>query len=149
MWSSGNKAKANSVSKMISSIFTLNKDGIISFDWRSHGENNYDYLGFDILNVDTGKYLSGKTDPTYKDCLENLRSKSSTDFETITKELSAGTYQIIFMYGKDGSGNNYEDQGFVKNIYYGSLSDIYSNPVGENEDLVMGATLYAKWVKEE
>ena len=149
IWSSGNKGKANTESKMISDNFTLNDDGIISFDWRSNGENSYDYLGYDILKVNTGKYLSGKSNPTYSSCLENLKGKASRNYLTVTRKLSAGTYQIVFMYGKDGSGSNNEDQGFVKNVYYGPSSYIYSNPIGENEDLIMGATLYAKWTKKE
>ena len=148
IWSSGNKETDSSESKMISEQFTLSQSGTVSFEWRSNGENNYDYLGYDILNVSTGKYLSGQSSPTYKNCLENLKGNASTSFSTITQKLEVGTYQLVFMYGKDSSADSNEDQGFVKNVQYGitSTSYEYSNPVGSSDNIAKGTYVYAKWI---
>ena len=148
-WSSGNKGQSSTESKMISNKFTLDEKGVISFEWRSNGESSCDYLGYDIYDVENEKYLSGQLTPNYRNCLENLKYKSSTSYSKVTKELNPGTYQIVFMYGKDGSGNSYEDQGFVKNVYYGSEFHYeYEKPVSANELLLEGITLYAKWRKK-
>jgi surface protein len=149
-WSSGNKGQHNTQSKMISKEFTLDKKGMISFEWRSNGESNYDYLGYDIYDVKNKKYLSGQGTPNYMNCLENLKGRPSDIYSKVTKELNPGTYQIVFMYGKDYSGNSYEDQGFVKNVYYGSEFHYeYEKPVIPNELLPYGINLYAKWEKKQ
>ena len=148
-WSSGNKGHGSTESKMISKEFILDKKGVISFEWRSNGESWYDYLGYDIYDVKNKKYLSGQGTPNYKYCLENLKDRSSTSYSKVTKELNPGTYQIVFMYGKDDSGNSNEDQGFVRNVYYGSeFYYKYDKPVSANELLLEGITLYAKWIKQ-
>ena len=148
-WSSGNKGQYNTQSKMISKEFTLDKKGMISFEWRSNGESNYDYLGYDIYDVENEKYLSGQRTPNYRNCLENLNGKRSASYSKVTKELNPGTYQIVFMYGKDGTGNSYEDQGFVKNVCYDcEYLYTYDKPVSDGELLPDGITLYAKWKKQ-
>ena len=137
VWSSGNKGVNSSESKMISNEFTINNEGNITFEWRSNGENYYDYLGYDILNVDTGKYLSGESSPKYNKSLGNLEGKASRNFSTVTKELNAGTYQIVFMYGKDYTASSNEDMGFVKNIVV--IGDKVSGTLTNKQMLI------AKW----
>lgn len=117
IWSSGNKGYTSTTSTMKSTEFKIDDGGgEISFDWRSSGELDHDYLGYDIYDVTNEKWLSGQSSPSYNSCLENLKGKASTEYTTVRKELPAGTYQLQFMYGKDGSSNYYEDKGFVKNI---------------------------------
>lgn len=116
VWSSGNAGVGGSSSGMQSDVFSVGQYGYVSFDWRSNGEANYDYLGFDILNVDTGAYLSGQTEPTFKNCYQNLRAAASTEYTNVKVDLPIGNYRIVFMYGKDGGGDTNEDMGFVKNV---------------------------------
>lgn len=149
IYSSGNKGQSNTESKMLSAPFTLKNKTMISFEWKSDGELLCDYLGYDIYDVTHKKYLSGITTPTYSQCLENLRGKASSDYTKITRDLDPGTYKILFMYGKDGSGNESQDRGFVKNVCYGETwRPAYIHPVGTNKEIPDGVTLYAKWTKE-
>lgn len=148
-WASNNKGVKSTTSKMESQPFTTT-GGNLEFEWRSNGENNYDYLGYDIYNVTTGKYLSGKTSPTYSNGnnLANLRGAASTSFSKVTYNLSAGTYKVVFMYGKDGSTNSNEDQGFVRNAYCENAiasQKISNAPYIFESDL----TLIADWVLDE
>ncbi|MBR2042883.1 MAG: InlB B-repeat-containing protein, partial [Clostridia bacterium] len=84
VWSSGNKRVRSSTSNMLSEEFTVGEDGgVLTFEWKSYGESYSDYLGYDILNVETGTYLSGKTSPTYSSCLKNLRVNSSSSFRRV------------------------------------------------------------------
>ena len=145
VWSSGNKGVNSSTSNMISEAFTLDSTETLSFDWRSNGEASFDYLGYDIYNVESGKYLSSKTSPSYKSCLKTLKAKASTTFTTETIQLEPGHYQLLFMYGKDASTSKNEDQGFVKNIFYSCPTYYtYSSqicPLNFNEDCI----LISKW----
>ncbi len=147
VWSSTNSLGGyhNTTSNMLSEEFAIGPDGgTISFDWKSYGESYYDYLGYDILNVETGTYLSGYTTPTYRNCIANLRGASSTTFTTVNHTLPEGRYKILFMYGKDGSVDNYDDKGYVKNIVAtGALTETPTDPVPETitEDI----SVIAKW----
>lgn len=146
VWSSGNAGTNSSSSIMVSEEFTVSENGgFVTFDWRSNGETGYDYLGFDIYDVTTGKYLSGKTNPSYSSCIANLKNAASTSFATYTYEgLNEGTYQLMFMFGKDGSVNQKEDMGFVKNVV---CSEIISLGYGEalSGTPTREMTLMAKW----
>lgn len=99
--------------------------------------------------MNTGTYLTGSKHLDYKVGLGSLYDKSTNEFSKVKRELDAGTYQLTFMIKSDDSGTN-EVQGFVKNIVYGE-EFTYSNylyPVGINEIIPDGVTLYAKWIKQ-
>lgn len=147
VWSSGNAGVKSSTSDMISEEFTIPfGGGTLSFDWRSNGESGFDYIGYDILNVTTGEYLSGKTTPTYKygNNLGNTSGNPSTSFTTMTKELEEGTYQILFMYGKDGGTDKNEDKGFVKNVQV-SYINWFCTDQAFSGTATDGMILAAKW----
>ncbi len=147
VWSSSNSLGGynSTTSDMLSEEFVIGEDGgTISFEWRSNGEPGYDYLGYDILNLETGEYLSGKATPTYQSCIANLANQASTTFKTVNHTVPKGTYKILFMYGKDGSQDHNEDKGYVKNVVVtGALEERATNPVPEviTEDI----TVIAKW----
>lgn len=136
---------------VISQPFTLNEHGMITFEWAQNNKRNpYScYLVYNIYNVNTGTYLTGSKHLDYKVGLGSLYDKSTNEFSKVKRELDAGTYQLTFMIKSDDSGTN-EVQGFVKNIVYGE-EFTYSNylyPVGINEIIPDGVTLYAKWIKQ-
>jgi hypothetical protein len=147
VWSSSNSLGEhhNTTSSMLSEEFLIGVDGgSISFDWRSNGESYYDYLGYDILNVETGEYLSGNKNPTYQSCIENLNGKASTTFTTVKHTLPEGKYKILFMYGKDGSADSSEDKGFVKNVKVsGALVEEATTLV--TSTITEDCTVIAKW----
>ena len=147
VWSSGNSNGNyhSTQSSMLSEEFIIGADGgTISFDWKSYAESYCDYLGYDILNVETGEYLSGFTKPTHQDCIANLSGNNSNTFTTVNHTLPEGKYKILFVYGKDGSVDSNDDKGYVKNIVVtGALIEDATTPVPETitEDI----TVIAKW----
>ena len=147
VWSSSNSLGEhhNTISSMISEEFVFGFDGgTISFDWRSNGESGYDYLAYDILNVETGAYLSGATEPSRENNLASLKNQASTSFTSVNHSLDEGRYKIIFLYAKDSSMDYAEDKGFVKNIVAtGTLIEAATTPVPATitEDI----TVIAKW----
>lgn len=139
-WSSSNGGVKSSSSNMLSTQITLSQDCSFTFDWRSNGEANYDYLGYDVYNVSTGQYLSNVSAPTYQNCYKTLKGKASTAYQTETVQLSAGKYQLLFMYGKDVSVDRNEDRGFVYNGFY---LDKVEGSIQEEMSVI------AKWKKAE
>lgn len=150
VWSSNNNGiSSQTEARMLSEKFTLTKKGKVSFQWRSAGYNNYNYLGYDILDVNKGIYLSGYYYPNAYYCLESLKDGASKDYKKVIKELEPGTYQLQFIFMHLGRATVNEDKGFVKNVTYGeNLTDVYKLPVGKNELLPDEITLYAKWIKQ-
>ena len=127
-WESGGKAVNNATSTLTSDNFTLSKDGKLTFDWAASSESaNYDYLYYTITNINTKETIGGTSTKiggyTSSDTYETL------NFTTQEIDLTAGTYNIVFTYKKDNSGNNGLDAGFVRNVqiagngYYGLRTD--------------------------
>lgn len=133
---------------MVSEEFTLNQNGTLSFEWKMDNASLYDYLGYDIYNVTNNSYLSGNSVPDYTNCLENLHRKSTAaNYTTVTYNLPAGTYKVLFMYGKDGSiddqNTGVTDKGYVKNIQVtGASGFTYGDRAGE---FTQNCDVYAKW----
>jgi len=148
-WSTSNQGIGSTTSAMISEPFTLSESGTLSFQWRSYGENNYDYLGYDIYDLNSNTYLSKQNVPTYQKCIKNLKGKASTDFVEETYTLESGTYQVLFMYGKDSSINKNEDTAYVKNICVNDVRNYQVSDMYRPDIFLESTVLIAKWIPLE
>ena len=54
-------------------------------------------------------------------------SDASMTYNTVTKTLDAGNYDVIFSYRKDGSDNSGTDAGYVRNLTAGSATVTVTN----------------------
>ena len=112
-WQSGNYNQHNTTSTLVSNNFTIEKDGILSFKWSVSSENS-DYLYYTITNVNTGATIGGTNTKIYGTTYGT--NYNNLQYEEISIELEEGTYNIEFVYKKDGSTNTGLDRGFVKNV---------------------------------
>lgn len=113
--STGNYHVASSTSTLTSSEFELLQEATLKFDWSVSSESaSYDYVYYTITNTTTGKTIGGTSTKiggtSYGTVYKSLK------FNSISVDLSAGTYKIEFVYRKDGSGNTGLDAAFVKNL---------------------------------
>lgn len=95
-WKSSNQGVSNSTSSMYIKIL---ESGYISFDYKSYGENGYDYL---IVFKNSSQVMSRS-------------GASSVSFFTYSMQVTAGD-TIEFRYRKDGSVNSFEDSAYIKNL---------------------------------
>lgn len=87
---------------------------------RSYGESNYDYTT--ISKLDTpykGSSSQGSSQYSLSYVYAHTRGKSNggTDIGSYTKveydNIDGGEHTIYVYYTKDGSGNNYDDRGYI------------------------------------
>lgn len=101
-WASQNH-DGRSKSILTSYPFTLEKRSAIRFDWQASSEQDYDFLGYNVLDT---KNAIIKTD----------KISGVTEAATVLMTLEAGTYTIEFSYSKDVSQSLYDDAGYVTNL---------------------------------
>ena len=109
----GNYHKDNIENKLSSKEFTLEQSEILIIKWAVSSEVE-DKLYYNIKNVETGEIIGGeKTAISGTANGTNIDELIYTDTEV---SLDAGTYEIEFVYSKNGSISEGLDAGFVKSI---------------------------------
>lgn len=103
----------NGTAKMVITINNLNSFTIYI---RSYAETYYDYIMVSQLDVD----INGSTSYLYTDAVKahtRTTQNSGTDIYSYTpvtyENIGGGEHTITIIYRKDGSGNSYEDRGYV------------------------------------
>lgn len=92
-------------------IITFKDYDTFTLKVRNYSESNYDYV---VVNK-----LDDLTPPTWQPNASSVQyrniSKSSqtTWYDVQFTDLTAGEHKILITYGKDTSGNNGEDRGYV------------------------------------
>ena len=99
-------------------FITINGYASFTFKVRNYSESFYDYVVVNNLDdttvpswqpsVGSGTASSGKVYYTNK-----TNSSSTTWFDVTFNDLDGGEHVITVTYGKDGSGNNNDDRGYV------------------------------------
>lgn len=113
--SSSNKGVHNGKATM---FITINGYTSFTFKVRNNSESNWDYVVVNNLDdrsipkwqpaVGSGTASSGRV------YYSNKGKSSSTDWYNVTFDnLDGGEHYITVTYGKDGSGNNNDDRGYV------------------------------------
>ena len=124
VWQSGNKGQKSTTSTITSDEFVVTQKDTISFDWTVSSEGNVDYLYYTIKNTKTNATIGGTSTKisgtTYGTEYDKLK------WNTVTKELEAGTYTLSFSYKKDSSIDKGLDTGYVRNIKFGENMYIQS-----------------------
>ena len=126
-WVSGNKGVQSSNSKMASKPFTLSERRTLSFEWCQSSEIGYDYVIYTIKNEDGSTFKTENAQKKFNNT--NKYDNGNLQFATIEVPLPAGTYTIEFTYKKDGSGDQGDDAGYVRNAkvdgsgYYAVITD--------------------------
>lgn len=87
---------------------------------RSYGESNYDYTTISKLDTPyTGSSSQGSSQYSQSYVYAHTKGKSNggTDVNSYTKveydNIDGGEHTIYVYYTKDGSGNNYDDRGYI------------------------------------
>lgn len=89
---------------------------------RSYGENNYDYVIVSPIDGTvptswTSSSVYKNTSYTYPNAHTRGKSTSGTELSNYTKvtitDIPEGEHTIYVTYGKDGSGDNYDDKGYL------------------------------------
>lgn len=99
-------------------FITINGYASFTFKVRDYSESNYDYVVVNNLDdttvpswqpsVGSGTASSGKVYYTNKS-----KSSNTTWYDVTFNGLDRGEHIITVTYGKDGSGNNDDDRGYV------------------------------------
>jgi len=91
----------------------------ISFDWKVSSEEDCDYLAYGTepldfdIDYDDEDEREDLCDDLEDYCLNKISDE--TDWETVTLE-NLGDVKFWFVYFKDGSSDDYDDTGYIKNI---------------------------------
>lgn len=115
IWQSGNYHGSNSTSS-ITYTFTVKSSAQMVFDWSVSSESaSYDYLYYEIIK--DGVTLSDTGTSTKIGGTSYGNAINSLTFDSVSRTLDAGSYQVKFTYRKDGSVDKDLDSGFVKNFF--------------------------------
>ena len=106
----------------------------ISFDWKAYGESNYDYLrawiapaaamlnaGFDPEGGTSAYSYTTSTPAGWIDLGGKMNLQSDWQTTVATPSLSAGSYNLVFMWANDGSGGS-QPPAAVDNIMMTALT---------------------------
>lgn len=123
IWSSTNVDEDDTTSTM-STTFTLENSGTLSFDWAVSCETTWDYLYY-TLTDEYGTVVSG-TELSKIHGNESVSSVSDLTWNSISMKLDAGTYTLKFDYYKDFMAYAGLDKGFVRNVTVSSTRTVES-----------------------
>ncbi len=115
--STGNNKVPNSTSVLSSNEFELIQPAKLKFEWAVSSESiSYDYVYYEIKKIGTSTVIGGAKDGFKIGGNGGVKEYDKLSFAEVEKELEAGTYQIVFTYRKDGSGDTGLDAGFIRNF---------------------------------
>ena len=128
IWKSANQGVASS-STTLTYAFTLNGQGVLSFDYSVSSEGaSYDYLYYTIKQGDniidstgTSTKIGGTSYGT---------ADASMTYVSKTHILEVGTYTLEFTYRKDSSTDSGTDSGYVKNVKVLENAEIKTTNLG-------------------
>ena len=128
IWKSANQGVASS-STTLTYAFTLNGQGVLSFDYSVSSESaSYDYLYYTIKQGDniidstgTSTKIGGTSYGT---------ADASMTYVSKTHILEVGTYTLEFTYRKDSSTDSGTDSGYVKNVKVLENAEIKTTNLG-------------------
>ena len=113
-WKTTTQGK-NSTTTNLSFSFTLTEKQTLSFNWSVSSESvSYDYVYYTITK--DGTALSGTGTSTKIGGTGYGTTEDGLTYNTVSKELEAGTYVLKFTYIKDGSTASGTDTAYVKNL---------------------------------
>lgn len=135
-WQSGGSLVDNMTSRMVSKEFTLNREGLLEFDWAISSESSHDECTYVITNLDNSQVINGPVIAGNSDCLDY----ESLVFSHQEVELLSGRYKIEFIYSKDTNISYGMDKAFIRNIHYPTYYDLETfalrNKIIQNDEKI-------------
>ena len=113
LYKSSNQGKDSTTTNLKFSFTAPTNNTYLSFDWSVSSER-YDYLYYTITK--DGTTLSDTGTSTKIGGTSLGTTESSLTYNSVSKKLDKGTYELTFTYRKDSSDAKGTDTGYIKNI---------------------------------
>ena len=113
LYKSSNQGKDSTTTNLKFSFTAPTNNTYLSFDWSVSSER-YDYLYYTITK--DGTTLSDTGTSTKIGGTSLGTKESSLTYNSVSKKLDKGTYELTFTYRKDSSDAKGTDTGYIKNI---------------------------------
>ena len=115
LYKSSNQGKDSTTTNLKFSFTAPTNNTYLSFDWSVSSESaSYDYLYYTITKDGTALSDTGTSTKIGGTTLGT--TESSLKYNSVSKKLDAGEYELTFTYRKDGSGASGTDTGYIKNL---------------------------------
>ena len=135
LYKSSNQGKDSTTTNLKFSFTAPTNNTYLSFDWSVSSESaSYDYLYYTITKDETALSDTGTSTKIGGTTLGT--TESSLKYNSVSKKLDAGEYELTFTYRKDGSGASGTDTGYIKNlkILDSPTEKIETVKIGEGKD---------------